>query len=220
MKERPILMSSPMDNAILDDRKTKTRRTVKPQPELSYIVDCGDGAFGDEEGDVLFRCPYGVVGDRLWVRETLRMNDSFKWEYSADKAPVWLPEDHPAVLSMISWAHHKEGDTCVSIHMPRWASRITLEITDVLVERLQDITPEDAITEGLKGITKDGKLVKYGIPDRDGYPGNDNTGWPWCEWRASPVDAYCALWESINGPKSWDANPWVWVIEFKRIEAA
>lgn len=102
--------------------------------------------------------------------------------------------------------------------MPRWASRITLEVTGIRVERLQDISEEDAIAEGLSGITKDGKLIKYGIPDQDGLPGTDNTGWPWRDWQKDPRDAYRRLWESINGRGSWDANPWVWVVEFKRVE--
>lgn len=104
-----------------------------------------------------------------------------------------------------------------SIHMPRWASRISLEITGIRVERLQDISEEDAIDEGLKAITKDGKLIKYGIPDRDGYPGADDFGWNWGDWDKSPVLAYKRLWQSINGKGSWDLNPFVWVIEFKRI---
>ena len=104
-----------------------------------------------------------------------------------------------------------------SIHMPRWASRILLEITGVRVELLQDISEEDAIDEGLKAITKDGKLIKYGIPDRDGYPGADDFGWNWGDWDKSPVLAYKRLWQSINGKGSWDLNPFVWVIEFKRI---
>jgi len=101
--------------------------------------------------------------------------------------------------------------------MPRWASRISLEITGIRVERLQDISEEDAIDEGLKAITKDGKLIKYGIPDRDGYPGADDFGWNWGDWDKSPVLAYKRLWQSINGKGSWDLNPFVWVIEFKRI---
>jgi len=102
--------------------------------------------------------------------------------------------------------------------MPRWASRITLEITAVRVERLHDISEADAVAEGLACITKDGdRTRKYGIPDADGMPGTDDHGWPWNEWRSDPREAYRKLWESINGPGSWDLNPWVWVIEFKRV---
>lgn len=105
-----------------------------------------------------------------------------------------------------------------SIHMPRWASRMLIEITNVRVERLQNISEEDAIAEGLKAATKDGKTIKYGIPDRDGYPGNDDIGWGWCDWNVSPVLAYKRLWGSINGTESWDLNPWVWILEFKMVE--
>ena len=106
----------------------------------------------------------------------------------------------------------------LQIHMPRWASRITLEVTGIRVERLQEISELDAITEGLTALTKDGgRTIKHGIPDRDGLPGNDNYGWHWSEWEKDSRVAYRKLWESINGPGSWDANPWVWVIEFRRI---
>ena len=81
--------------------------------------------------------------------------------------------------------------------MPRWASRITLEITEVRVERLNDISAEDAIAEGLKALTKDRRMTKYGIPDQDGLPGNDDSGWAWQHWRQSPIDAYQYLWESL-----------------------
>lgn len=103
--------------------------------------------------------------------------------------------------------------------MPRWASRITLEIVAVRVERLNEISEPDAKAEGLKALSKDGTLVKYGIPDRDGLPGNDDYGWHWKEWERDPRQSFRRLWESLNGPGSWDANPWVWVIEFRRVEA-
>lgn len=193
-------------------------------------------------------CPYGHPGDRLWVRETWRIgawsedDGEVAIDYMADKHSrrEWLqvPDaddfekywlqccddcEKAGVKTDEEGKYHWEAGQSPcrirpSIFMPRWASRIALEITTVRVERLQDISDEDAKYEGLKGITKDGKLVKYGIPDRDGYPGTDNTGWPWEEWRVNPVKAYRKLWESINGPGSWDANPWVWVIEFKQID--
>ena len=103
--------------------------------------------------------------------------------------------------------------------MPRWASRITLEITGIRVERLLEISEEDAKAEGLSAITKDGTLIKYGIADRDGLPGNDDHGWHWQEFERDPRNAYHKLWEQINGAGSAVANPWVWVIEFKRVEA-
>jgi hypothetical protein len=95
------------------------------------------------------------------------------------------------------------------IFMPRKASRTTLEVTDVRVQRLQDISEDDAIAEGLVSISKDGKLFKWGIPDKDGDPGNDDDGWHWRDWQTNPRNAYGHLWNTIHGPGAWEANPWV-----------
>lgn len=105
-------------------------------------------------------------------------------------------------------------------NMPRWASRLTLIVTAVSVQRIQDISEADAKAEGLAGRTKDGKLVKYGIPDRDGDPGTDNLGWPWHEWEADPRAAFRKLWDSINAARGfgWDTNPWVSVTAFDVIK--
>jgi hypothetical protein len=108
--------------------------------------------------------------------------------------------------------------------MPRWASRITLTVQKNAAQLLQDITPEKAIAEGLEAITKDGCLVKYGIPDRDGLPGSDDFGWHWQDWCVSPVDAYAALWRRLHGRESWDANPHVialtFTVELRNIDEA
>lgn len=240
MKERPILMSAPMVIACLNDTKKQTRRIVKPAPSLP-LVENPHGMTLRMDGVLLgaSKCPYGAPGDRLWVRETWQTGigaDGPQITYKATpdyfQIDAWDGPDEGAGPSFnydkcpcATWHTNLsdlmcgvEGNWRPGIHMPRWASRLLLEITDVRVERLQDISVEDAIAEGLKAITKDGgRTIKYGIPDRDGYPGDDNTGWPWEYWRISPVDAYHRLWEIINGPGSWDANPWVWVIEFKRI---
>lgn len=90
----------------------------------------------------------------------------------------------------------------------------TLTVTDVRVQRLQDISKADAIAEGLTGLTKDGRLVKYGIPDRDGLPGSDDLGWHWHCWDADPRRAYTTLWDRINGAGAWDANPFVAAYSF------
>lgn len=196
MKERPILFSAPMVNSILNGTKTQTRRIAKGvgiAPGIGQVLKGSDDI--KEWSDL---CPYGKPGDRLWVRETFCYHDDLAmYLYKADDVTCckWKP----------------------SIHMPRSASRILLEVKNVRVELLQDISEEDAIDEGLKAITKDGKLIKYGIPDRDGYPGADDFGWNWGDWDKSPVLAYKRLWQSINGKGSWDLNPFVWVIEFKRI---
>lgn len=103
-----------------------------------------------------------------------------------------------------------------SVHMPRWASRLTLVVTDVRVERLQDISETDAIAEGLATISKDGgRLWKYGIPDSDGLPGTDDHGWPWSEWQRDPVLAFSRIWNETYGPDAWDKNPWLTAITFE-----
>ena len=217
---RPILFNTAMVRAILDNRKTQTRRTIKNisvVPGIGYVFKGSDDA-----KDWISHCPYGKQGDQLWVRETWQgplFYDEIPEDWNSDKYKT--PE----------YCHYKAtGDSCdftdsddnfverwqPSIHMPRWASRILLEVTNVRVERLNDISEYDAVYEGLKAITKDCQTIKYGIPDIDGYPGSDNIGWNWCDWDVSPVLAYKSLWESINGQGSWDLNPWVWVIEFKR----
>lgn len=230
MKERPILMSAPMVRARLAGRKNQTRRecTHPLLKDLSYIVDCGDGWWGDEEGDVQVRCPYGEIGDRLWVRETWRVGawrgpahnrSSEHWvavDYKADgyARREWLGcgddrlerqsiqdairAGYTEVEGYFAW---KPGESPCrwrpSIHMPRWASRTTLDVTRVRVERLQDISEADAKDEG---------LIRCG----EGWRGAEHL-----PWFASPVGAYRSLWEEINGPESWAANPWVWVVEFK-----
>lgn len=173
MKERPILFSGEMVRAILDGRKTQTRRVIKPQGEPYTIEDV----------DVL-KCPYGIPGDRLWVRETFAdlrgMGFGHKWAYRAD-TPEGSESDRIRIGYGVRWKP--------SIHMPRWASRITLEITDIRVERVQDITYIDAKAEG----------VEY----EKGY--------------TDPREAFATLWNSINAKRDygWAMNPWVWIIEFK-----
>lgn len=214
MKERPILFSGPMVRAILEGRKTMTRRVVKLRYGADVVVTNGQvwkPARVDYAGYV--DCPYGQVGNRLWVREAWRTVAEADSQAPRDLSAAhrfWYEADVP----------HQPGYGKLrpSIHMPRIASRILLEVTAVRVERLQDISAEDAIAEGMKAITKDGRLTKFGIPDADGLPGTDDTGWPWHAWRISPIDAYMRLWEQINGPGSWAANPWVWVVEFKRVQ--
>jgi hypothetical protein len=231
MRERGILFSVPMVRALPDGRKTQTRRVVKfehagevdawsfdaPSGLWRMGVHGDGGAFADYGG---IRCPYGQPGDRLWVRETWGLHaygdftywnrDSIKGRSADDLRGSW--ELAYAADAESSYDHWRP-----SIHMPRWASRITLEVTDVRVERLQDISEEDSKAEGLNGVTKDGALVKYGIPDRDGWPGDDDDGWPWEHWNVDPRKAFRHLWLLINGADSWAANPWVWAISFRRL---
>ncbi len=201
MKSRPILFSAPMVRALLDGGKTQTRRVAKNP--FAYRPP---------------RCPYGQPGDWLWVRETWYCDD-----YRVQRGPYLLPPDTTAKAmredgTLVYCADDSapyEQDQPVwrpSIHMPRWASRITLEVTGVRVERLQDISEADAITEG---IPTDGSAC----------PDCHSSGWMMqggdpveCEAPVhgrDSIDEYRLLWGQINGAGSWDADPWVWVVEFK-----
>lgn len=216
MKERPILFSGPMVRASLEGRKTQTRRVVKPQPELwqtsegeRWVGRLRDGSFHDVENDGLgkFRetCPYGAPGDRLWVRET------HVYRHKHDR--VYYRADHPIYDP---YAHNGWRP---SIFMPRKWSRLTLEVTGVRVERLQDISEEDVRAEGMGSATAC-SLLPHGhgngqdlraIGCGDIYEAKPNTN----DW--TPRDCWRIGWCSINGADSWAANPWVWVVEFKRI---
>jgi hypothetical protein len=213
MKERPILFSAPMVRAILDGTKTQTRRVCKPAEKaaLSLVVDCQHGQFGDEEGDVLFKSPYGKPGDRLWVRETWNWFDPIEIpdHRRGSRAPFTGCQGERKIPWVAAYAadgnleHAHLGHALwrPSIHMPRWASRILLEVTSVRVERLTSIREADARAEGVA------------IEDRHMH------GYCAGEFLPPAIRAYRDLWESLNGTGSWDANPWVWLIEFKRITA-
>jgi len=199
LKERPILMKCAMVRAILEGRKTQTRRIIQPQPSPCGLrrLTGGDISatgldasywYGSDPFTEARKCPYGVPGDQLWVRETFAPHSIGDGgiAYRAD-GPEWDDE------CGIEWRP--------SIFMPRLASRITLEIEAVRVERLIEISEEDAMADG----------VVY--RDSCWFATDDPKGLPWM----TASGAYRELWESINGPGSWDANPWVWVIQFRRI---
>lgn len=188
MKERPILFSGPMVRAILDGRKTQTRRIVKNiNPTLIE-----SGASASQIANAL-TCPYGSPGDRLWVRESFS-----SWHHGYHWYECTREGRSPASASNVFYreTHHFPDDDqkwVPSIFMPRWASRIMLEVTDIRAERLHEITEDDVRAEG---------VFPYMIAD------------------ASPptmTGQFRLLWEQINGTGSWDVNPWVWVISFKRI---
>ena len=211
MKARPILFNAPMVNAILAGNKTQTRRLVKPQPYIDASGNfCWNGwNFGQSASGVpcshtlaspipssetnRVYCPLGKVGDRLWVRET--------W----NKTRIFQAPDAGEVVVYAACDNRTDygGPWKPSIHMPRRASRITLEITAVRVERLQDISEQDARGEGCEAS---GWMPSYSNPDNAGF-----------DESLSAADNFCGLWESIYGTESWATNPWVWVIEFKRI---
>jgi hypothetical protein len=228
MKERPILFSGPMVRAILEGRKTVTRRVVKPQPPTPEDVlkisgsgyswaqghwmlppstrfwPCGPvWAVRDLGGPDSLVCPYGAPGDRLWVRET------FQPIWASDKPGDWETGEGYAVKYMATDARVEYLDDNLdrvtdaakpSIHMPRWASRITLEVTGVRVERLQEISEEQAKAEGCADTRA---CVAPGIER------------PFLSAR----NGFSVVWEEINAARGfgWDANPFVWVVEFKRL---
>lgn len=216
IKERPILFSGPMVRAILDGRKTQTRRIVKippvmvdPDPMQTTVGwldqhECGPGWYCwmsdySEEGAIVLPCPYGAVGDRLWVRETWNAMDftrgsgkmwnemSKEERLSARWYPVYKVDEDPEESGNYG------GPYVPSIFMPRWASRILLEIESVRVERLQEIRTADIIAEGVQ-------------PD-ERYLGGAN------RYRHAWID----LWDKINAGRGagWDTNPYVWVVSFK-----
>jgi hypothetical protein len=222
--ERPILFSASMVQAILKQRKTQTRRVVK-LPNTPWMPEAVEewrfsecfvslensnnyvAAFHKLSLQEIVKCPYGKPGDLLWVRET----------YAAPHDCDHLkPREIPKGKRIHYAATEERGGLLwrPSIFLPRWASRISLKIADIRVERLQEISEDDARAEGLKGMTKDGSLVKYGIPDNDGLPGGDDHGWHWQQWESDPRRAFRGLWESVNGVGSWDKNPLVWVVDF------
>jgi len=212
-KERPILFSAPMVRALLKGSKTQTRRVVKPQSailtdEMARSLRVQPPA---TENPAVIPCPYGSPGDRLWVRETWAVQH----EYDA-AAPSEIGASarwHYAATYDLGGLRKRP-----SIFLPRRGSRILLEITDVRVQRLQEISEDNARSEGLSTVTKDGSLWKWGIPDADGLPGTDDSGWPWRDWERRPVDAFRRLWESINGAGTWDLNPWVWAVSFRSLQ--
>lgn len=213
MKEKPILFNAEMVRAILDGRKTQTRRIMTVQPEsnqfgLLRITDstkrsdigkyhwAESNAIGNHVRSKLFACPFGAVGDRLWVRETFSVVPRTAYLASEGVQQVISPDDnHDAAIFRGGWEHSTGGIRWrPSIHMPRWASRITLEITGVRVERLASISNEDARNEG--------------YPASPAPYGGDMDPWLW----------FRQLWDGIYPDQSFKVNPWVWCISFRRVE--
>lgn len=218
MKERPILFSSSMVRAILDGSKTMTRRIIRPQPTHFNPAGTPRRVVPNGGPSESICCPAGEPGDRLWVRETFSGPHCMD---ASDGCKAVPPSKWGDCSRIWYWAdgNPTEGDWTrprPSIHMPRWASRILLEITAVRVERLQDISEDDARAEGIER-GKDFPGWYRGPLDGDSA-GLAEAGRHFKIPTAFPKLAFRALWESINGPKSWAANPWVWVVEFRRVE--
>ncbi|HCI8535359.1 TPA: morphogenetic protein [Klebsiella variicola] len=209
MTERGMIFNGEMVRALLSGRKTQTRRIIKPQPEATLSGSLSgkwlsrplNGLLLPKIEDIAIHCPFGVVGDRIWVRETFQ-GPLFDYDlmdsYCKDPTPFEKPEFCVYKADGVPAPEFYDADDelhCCwrpSIHMPRWASRILLEITNVRVERLKSISDGDAIREGCSTADmKSGDCV---------------------------ADVFARLWASIYGDESWNSNPWVWVIEFKRIE--
>ena len=212
MRERPILFSGPMVRAILEGRKTMTRRAVKLQTAPTEYPQGGGAKFvqisgkqywwnsqKDHPAHVTKACPYGQPGDRLWVREAFSQHPQFAdLAYRADGEEF---EDSHGFLWEPKWKP--------SIHMPRSASRILLEITAVRVERLHDISEADAQAEGVERVVVGSGWRRYCDPD------SEEVGVPPC---GDARRSFRSLWKYINGAESWNSNPWVWVVEFKRVQ--
>lgn len=223
VKERPIIFSGEMVRAILEG-ETQTRRVKNiPQNALAAWWDNTAWRFKLPDGFKLVRCPYGKLGDRLWVRETWRIGawnidaQAMAVDYRADGYArqewldveddelwerLWIQSSDDAEAAGLPLGdegfHWEPGQAPTrwrpSIHMPRWASRILLEITDIRVARVQDISEDDAMAEGILAPSPDSIDI-------------------------GPIEVFADLWDSINAKRgySWDRNPWVWVIGFRRI---
>ncbi|OZJ15463.1 morphogenetic protein [Klebsiella pneumoniae] len=204
-----MIFNAEMVRALLSGRKTQTRRIIKPQPEATLSGSLSgkwlsrplNGLLLPKIEDIAIHCPFGVVGDRIWVRETFQ-GPLFDYDlmdsYCKDPTPFEKPEFCVYKADGVPAPEFYDADDelhCCwrpSIHMPRWACRILLEITNMRVERLKSISDGDAIREGCSTADMmSGDCV---------------------------ADVFARLWVSIYGSDSWNANPWVWVIEFKRVE--
>lgn len=241
MKERPILFSSPMVKALLAGTKTQTRRLATHRHGIGFLggKDQEDDAsawgyafdgpehhgyavlargFRDrhDHGFVSIPCPYGEPGDRLWVRENFTSGygrGCWGTIFQADGAFVQGKRQHPKGI------HYNAADRPPgmkwrpSIHLPRWASRITLEVTSVRVERLQSISEEDALAEGISAVPF---YPDDGFPLSTGYMLGENDGSS--PLHTTAVKAFAAAWDGINGERaSWASNPWLWCVSFRRL---
>lgn len=227
-KQSPIIMSQPMVLAYLAGRKKVTRRLISKwltveryeslKPIQKVLLETrGWKRYGDFYAEP---CRYGGAGDSLWWREAWAVGSVYDdlppralAGEGVQEDGVWYPFTDTAAENQV---YYPRGKTRQSIFMPRWASRVTTPIVSVHAERLHDITRDSAIDEGLACLSKDnGHTFKYGIPDADGLPGNDNCGWPWDMWHVDPIEAYIRLFAQINGAEVVKQNQPVWVIKFQ-----
>jgi hypothetical protein len=219
VKERPIIFSAPMVRAILDGRKTQTRRLARHLPAYKHLLP------DDQQAAIVAGCPFGEPGDRLWVQETVR------WSKTTRDRAIYVADGSPSVITEWPW----QRDVLSAIFLPRGASRITLEVTDIRVQRLQEISDDDARAEGVESYTP-----PHGhISPEQRVPG---PGFERCRLGDQPYRLpFADLWDSINGKprpmldddgdpvlddngrprmvasRSWSSNPWVWAITFRRL---
>lgn len=213
MNERAILFSAPMVRANLEGRKSMTRRTMKDQPERQPVpqnddklwwqedIACSDGVVKTN----YYRCPYGGIGDVLWVRETWTWEGDTSYKDLLPIGSFWYKADFEKNEGPAKWKS--------SIFMPREACRLKLEIVNIKIERLNNISEEDAVAEGVERAGTGWKCyrkISSGRHRGEDHPYNVVSN-------RSPVFSYMELWENINGEGSWSKNPWVWVIEYKKL---
>lgn len=211
MKERPILFSMPMVRAIMEGRKTQTRRIINPQPgNNNRLQTKGGTVINIADPRVTELCKIGHPGDRLWVREKCRAEelesglDGVRYLADMDFREIKNTPEASDDWAVLNNYRGQSGAMVPSIHMPRWASRINLEIVSTRVERLQDISAEDAIAEGMTPSADGGEWM-ISMPKMFSRSHN-------------PRVVFSHLWGAINGVDSWHKNPFVWVIDFKRID--
>ena len=229
MTERGMIFNGEMVRALLDGRKTQTRRPIIwKQTRFTEIGEREDGSKwpwsedAEHACDFWHPCPFGAVGDRIWVREAFRVHsratDVATLVYKASERNSWTEQTHRVPVTVCNKPATPEKWT-PSLHMPRWASRILLEITDVRVERLNAISEEDAQREGVHTEVWDQTVVARNYAARDEFFQFWSEDMPhYVEMNQLYRSSFRSLWESIYGEESWKANPWVWVIEFKRVE--
>lgn len=221
MNFKPILFSTPMVRAILKGRKTQTRRIIKTVLDNRGLRFCN--GYEDWHGNSI-KCPYGAIGDVLWVRE-----EHYLWGCWEDVPDIKTPtgkqkrrfvDKARRVLFPNTFGNNVQADrNDIGWHMrlarfmPRKYTRLFLQVTDIRVERLQDISEEDCVSEG----------IEYADSYYPRPPDGHLPPLPWKNYQTDgecllPIDSYSSLWKEINGEESWHANPWVWAITFKRID--